>query len=120
MTLRVGTAPCSWGTLEFEGTKGEQVPFTVMLDELAETGYTGTELGDWGYMPTDPSHLKSELTRRDLAMLGGFVPLALKDEDAFEAGLLAVLRVARLLAAVATDPSPFLVLADNNGSIPER
>ena len=54
-TLRVGNAPCSWGTLEFEETKGEPVPFGRMLDELAATGYTGTELGDWGYMPTDPA-----------------------------------------------------------------
>ena len=28
-----------------------------MLDELAETGYEGTELGDWGYMPIDPAAL---------------------------------------------------------------
>ena len=58
-TLRVGNAPCSWGTLEFEETKGEQITFDRMLDELAETGYTGTELGDWGYMPTDPTALKA-------------------------------------------------------------
>jgi inosose dehydratase len=44
--FRIGNAPCSWGTLEFEESKGEQVPFDRMLDELAETGYTGTELGD--------------------------------------------------------------------------
>jgi inosose dehydratase len=30
------------------------------------------------------------------------------------------LKTARLLAAVATDPKPYLVLADNNGSVPER
>ena len=24
-----------------------------MLQELAETGYAGTELGDWGYMPVE-------------------------------------------------------------------
>jgi len=53
MRLRVGNGPCSWGTLEFAEASGEQVPFGRMLDELAETGYTGTELGDWGYMPTD-------------------------------------------------------------------
>jgi inosose dehydratase len=52
--LRVGNAPCSWGTLEFAEAQGEQIPYSRMLDELAETGYTGTELGDWGYMSTDP------------------------------------------------------------------
>ena len=58
--LLVGNAPCSWGTLEFEESqRAEQVPFDRMLDELVETGYTGTELGDWGYMPTDPAALRN-------------------------------------------------------------
>ena len=91
-----------------------------MLNELAETGYTGTELGDWGYMPTDAAVLQAELARRRLVMLGGFVPVELKNPAAYEDGLAATLRVARLLAAVATDPKPYLVLADNNGTVPER
>jgi inosose dehydratase len=118
--LRLGNAPCSWGTLEFEQTEHNEVPFEQMLDELAETGYTGTELGDWGYMPTDPIILKAELARRHLVMLGAFVPVELKNPAAYEGGLAAALRVARLLAEVATDPKPYIVLADNNGSVPER
>ncbi len=118
--LKVGNAPCSWGTLEFESAKGEQIGFSRMLDELAATGYTGTELGDWGYMPTDPSLLCAELSRRGLVMLGAFVPVALKDRAAHRPGLAAALKTARLLAAVAADPKPFLVLADDNGSVPER
>src|SRR5271167_1478058 len=80
--LLVGNAPCSWGTLEFEEAKGEQIPFHRMLDELAETGYPGTELGDWGYMPTDPPKLRAELDSRGLVMLGAFVPVALKNPSA--------------------------------------
>jgi len=116
----VGNAPCSWGTLEFQGYQGEQIAFDRMLDELAETGYTGTELGDWGYMPTDPAALREELGRRRLVMLGGFVPVALKDRTAHDAGVAKAVRTARLLAAVAAEPAPFLVLADDNGSVPER
>jgi len=118
--LRVGNAPCSWGALEFSGAKSEQVGFAQMLDELAETGYTGTELGDWGYMPTDPAALAAELKSRSLAMLGGFVPVALKESSAHGDGIDRALRVARLLAAVATEPKPFLVLADQNGTVAER
>ena len=118
--LLVGNAPCSWGTLEFESAKGEQIPFGRMLDELAETGYTGTELGDWGYMPTDPTVLRDELNRRGLVMLGAFVPVALEDASAHAAGVAQAVKTARLLAAVASDPAPYLVLADNNGTIPER
>jgi inosose dehydratase len=116
----VGNAPCSWGTLEFEGTGGEQIGFGRMLDELAETGYTGTELGDWGYMPTDPSALRSELGRRGLVMLGAFVPVALKDPSALPGGIANAVKTARLLSQVASAPPPFLVLADNNGTVASR
>ena len=118
--LLVGNAPCSWGTLEFEAAKGEQIQFDRMLDELAETGYSGTELGDWGYMPTDPAVLRAELDGRGLVMLGAFVPVALKDASAHAAGIANAVKTARLLAAVAATPAPYLVLADNNGSVPER
>lgn len=91
-----------------------------MLDELVESGYTGTELGDWGYMPTDPDALRAELERRQLVMLGAFVPVALKDPSAHADGVANALRTARLLAAVAGNPRPYLVLADNNGTVPER
>ena len=116
----VGNAPCSWGTLEFEGTGGEQIGFGRMLDELTETGYTGTELGDWGYMPTDPPALSAELAQRGLVMLGAFVPVALREPSALSDGIANAVKTARLLAAVATDPAPYLVLADNNGSVANR
>jgi inosose dehydratase len=121
---RIGNAPCSWGALEFEGLAGEPIGPAQMLDELRETGYTGTELGDWGFMPTDPTALRAELDRRTLAMIGAFVPVALRDPDAHQAGEEAALRVARLLAATASDlpeaERPCLVLADENGTVPAR
>jgi inosose dehydratase len=121
-TLRIANAPCSWGTLEFEGLAGERIPYDRMLDELRATGYIGTELGDWEYMPTDPAALQSEMDKRSLAMLGAFVPVALKYEDRHAAGVEAALRVARLLAGVtnADGTRPVLVLADENGSDPAR
>jgi inosose dehydratase len=119
--LLVGNAPCSWGTLEFEESKAaQQVPFDRMLDELVETGYTGTELGDWGYMPTDPAALGMEITRRNLVMLGAFVPVAMKYPASHAEGIAAAVKTARLLAAVASTPAPFLVLADSNGADPVR
>lgn len=118
--LLVGNAPCSWGTLEFEEAKGEQIPYERMLDELVETGYTGTELGDWGYMPTDPELLHATLAIRRLTMLGAFVPVTLIEAGAHAAGVARALKTARLLAAVAGTPPPFLVLADNNGADPRR
>src|SRR4051794_19794208 len=118
--FQVGNAPCSWGSLEFEGAKGESIGYARMLDELAATGYTGTELGDWGYMPTDPAALRGELDKRGLVMLGAFVPVAMKNAAAHAAGVANAVKTARLLAAVATEPRPLLVLADENGTVPER
>jgi inosose dehydratase len=118
--MRVGNAPCSWGTLEFNQAKQEQIDYGRMLDELAETGYTGTELGDWGYLPSEPVVLKAELGKRGLAMLGAFVPVALKNEKSHDGGIAAAVKTAKLLASVASDHKPFLVLADENGTVPER
>jgi len=118
--LLVGNAPCSWGTLEFEGAGGQQIGFSRMLDELAETGYAGAELGDWGYMPTDPPALRDQLSKRALVMIGAFVPVALKEPSALSNGIVNAVKTARLLAAVATAPAPYLVLADNNGTVTNR
>lgn len=118
--IRVGNAPCSWGVLELGGRTGEPIGYRQMLDELVATGYTGTELGDWGFMPTDPAVLRSELERRRLTMVGAFVPVRLKDPGSHAEGESRCLRTARLLAAVAEagdgDHRPFLVLSDDNGS----
>jgi inosose dehydratase len=120
--MQIGNAPCSWGVLEFE-LEGEAAGFTQVLNEMAETGYAGTELGDWGFMPTDPDALAAELNSRGLTMLGAFVPVALKDPASHAPGVEVALKVARLLRAT-TDRlagfRPFLVLADNNGSDPVR
>ena len=124
LPIRVGNAPCSWGSLEFEGLEGQGIGYARMLDELAATGYVGTELGDWGFMPTEPDALTQELRRRNVALLGAFVPVALVDPSVYRDGEANVLRVARLLAAVhqrtRNDTPPFLVLADENGSVPSR
>ena len=118
--LLVGNAPCSWGTLEHQD-RSESVPYDRMLDELVETGYTGTELGDWGYMPSDPAALRAELEKRNhLVMLGAFVPVALKNPAAHAEGAAVAIKTAKLLASVATSPSPYLVLSDDNGTDPVR
>jgi inosose dehydratase len=116
--IKIANAPCSWGALEFD-LQGKPATFDVVLDEMQKTGYAGTELGDWGFMPTDPTALRAELDKRELSLLGAFVPVALKDAASHEAGVQAALKVARLLAAV-QGSLPFIVLADANGSVPER
>ncbi len=66
MPILVGNAPCSWGTLEFDGSQGGRFTYAQMLDELTATGYTGSELGDWGFMPTEPAALASAFAAREI------------------------------------------------------
>jgi inosose dehydratase len=116
--LKVANAPCSWGVLEFD-LEGKAMGCSYVLDEMIETGYVGTELGDWGFMPTDPVQLKHEIHTRGLTLLGAFVPVMLKDPSAHATGVETAVRTARLLAEVEGKP-PLIVLADDNGKIPER
>jgi inosose dehydratase len=117
MTLRVANAPCSWGVLEFDWA-GPAPSFSRVLDEMAAAGYAGTELGDWGFLPTDPVALRDELARRSLTLLGAFVPVCLSVEEDHAAGMEAAVTVARLMASAAD--APFVVLADDTARDPHR
>jgi len=116
--IKIANAPCSWGALEFD-LAGEAPGYVQVLNEIVETGYIGTELGDWGFMPTDPKKLSDEIHSRGLKLLGAFVPVLLKDPKAHAAGVEVAVRTAKLMAAVEGD-LPFIVLADDNGKDPVR
>lgn len=113
--IRIANAPCSWGVLEFD-LEGEAAGYAQVLNEIAETGYAGTELGDWGFMPTDPAQLRAELAARHLDLLAAFVPVALADAGAHTEGEAAAVRTAQLLRDTA-GTGCFIVLADNNGTV---
>lgn len=115
-TFLLGNAPCSWGTIE---NTGAGVPYPRMLDELAEAGFVGTELGDWGYMPTDPEALKEELARRGLGLIGSWVTVRLADAAFHRAGLERALSVARLLREVGGERA-IVNLGDDHGSARHR
>ena len=112
--IRVANAPCSWGALELD--VGASVTWDRVLDEIAATGYAGTELGDWGFMPSDSARLRDELDRRGLELLGAFVPAALWRAECHDPALEVALRTARLLVAVSRD-EPVIVLSDDNASV---
>ena len=118
MMIKVANAPCSWGALEFE-LEAKPLGYGQVLAEMAETGYAGTELGDWGFMPTDPQQLRQVLSEQKLDLLGAFVPVALAKEDAHGAGVELALKTARLMFD-AGYKNAFVVLADENGSVEER
>jgi len=116
--IRVANAPCSWGALEFDATE-QPAPAPQVLDEMAAAGYVGTELGDWGFLPTTPAALAATVSKRDLALVAAFVPVALARADALEEGIARAVRTARLLTE-AHAPDAFIVLSDDNASVPAR
>lgn len=116
--LHVANAPCSWGALEFNWA-GSRPPFAQVLDEMASTGYVGTELGQWGFMPTEPDALRGELGGRGLSLVGAFVPVRLTVEEDHQAGVDAAIRVGSLMSASAGS-TPFIVLSDATARDPER
>lgn len=116
--IKIANAPCSWGVLEFD-LEGKSAGYEQVLNEMMETGYDGTELGDWGFMPTNPSKLKDELKQRKLSLIGAFIPVFLKEKSKHDEGIEQALRTAKLIADSGFKEA-FIVLADENGSVKER
>lgn len=115
MTISLANAPVSWGIYEFEEI-APKYPFGRVMDEIRDTGYLGTELGPWGFYPTDPERLRAELAARDLRMLSAYVPVTFADASAIGQAEASALQTARLLAS---QDAVAVVLADNNGTVPE-
>ena len=80
MQLTIGSAPDSWGVW-FGNHDDRQTPWHRFLDEIAEAGYEWTELGPFGYLPTDPKILKQEIDKRGMKVTGSFVEGDLSNPD---------------------------------------
>jgi inosose dehydratase len=108
------SAPDSWGVLDYPGPSWKQ-SYEKMLDEMVEAGYTGSELGPYGFFPTDPKILQPQLEKRKLKLLASFVPVKMTDPAASQAVMERIRKVGTLLATL---KAPFLVIADDQS--PER
>ncbi|MBA2371977.1 MAG: TIM barrel protein [Candidatus Limnocylindria bacterium] len=95
--MKVAAAPISWGACEIPGW-GELLPYERVLDEMAASGYAGTELGPPGFLPGDRRTLRAALDTRRLSLVGAFHPVPLHDPDRRREATSAALATARLLA----------------------
>lgn len=112
MTYPIGNAPTSWGIeQDVEPAHGA----SLFLDQVTEAGYQGTELGPYGYLPTEPTVLRAELDRRGLRLTAGYVMDAFHDPGRTEALARQAERVCRLLEDA--DASRLVLIA---GLAPER
>lgn len=101
-------APVSWGVQDDPGPAWEQ-PYERILDEILSAGYTGTELGPYGFFPTDPKILADSLRRRGMSLLSSFVPVPIADPSKKKKVIEHVRKVGTLLSALG---ARFLVLSD--------
>src|SRR5690242_7821959 len=99
MSIRVASAPVSWGIMESIEPPADY-PYSRVLDEIARAGYSGTELGPYGFLPVDPAALRAELEHRNLALCSAFVAMHLGDRAAHQAGFEHVERTGRLLQSL--------------------
>lgn len=63
----IGNAPCSWG---INYPTGNAYTWQAYLDQVAASGYRGTELGPFGFLPKNKAVLGSELEKRGLTLIG--------------------------------------------------
>jgi len=108
MNVMIGTGPDSWGV--WFGEDKKQTPWHRYLDEIVEAGYEWTELGPYGYLPTDFDTLKSELNKRNLKVSGAFAMEFLDDPDYWPSLEKQVMGAGENLAKL---NSKYLVLIDN-------
>ena len=95
---RIAGAPISWGICEAPGW-GLQLPYERVLDEMNELGVQATELGSYGWLPTETNELRAVLDAHSLQLVGGFVPLVLHDPAQHDAYIDQALSVANTLVA---------------------
>jgi inosose dehydratase len=94
--VKVGVAPDSWGVWFADDPR--QTPWSRYLDEAARTSAAWTELGPFGYMPTDAATLRGELSSRGLGLAAGGAMFDLEDALAWEHERDDVVRMCVLLA----------------------
>ncbi len=97
MAIRVANAPISWGIMEHVELPADY-PYGRVLDEIKAAGYSGTELGPYGFLPAEASVLRGELEKRLLTLCSAFVDIELGSPSSLADGLAFVARSARLIS----------------------
>ena len=113
MTLRLASAPCTWGVWERTVDRDDLIPPDLMLQTVQELGYTGIELGPPGYLGADADAVLRTLEPYGLALVGAFAPLRIADEDGFRDDLAFLDQTIAILAATGAR-GPVVLAGDEN------
>lgn len=107
MKIEIATAPVSWGVLMKDIPN---VPlYTQVLNEIEAAGYNGTELGPYGYLPTDIPKLSDELSQRKLKLVSAFTIVNFIDPKAAPDEYQEAIVTAQILSALG---SSYITLSD--------
>jgi inosose dehydratase len=71
LPVTVTCAPCCWGVDDVSNP--HLPPWEHVLDEAAEAGFGGLELGPYGYMPLDAARVGAALEARRLRIVAGTI-----------------------------------------------
>ncbi|MCH9845838.1 MAG: sugar phosphate isomerase/epimerase [Alphaproteobacteria bacterium] len=107
-SIQIGNAPCSWG-VEF-ADDARNPPWERVLQECAEAGFTGIELGPVGYMPEDPILLREKFQQYSLTLIGGVIFRPFHDKNQWDTVLDGAVRTMKALKA---NDAKHLVLIDS-------
>src|SRR5580700_6535911 len=71
LLVTIACAPCCWGV---DDVSNPHLPhWERVLDEAAEAGFGGLELGPYGYMPLDAGRVATALGQRRLSVVAGTI-----------------------------------------------
>ena len=71
LPVTITCAPCCWGV---DDVSNPHLPhWERVLDEAAEAGFGGLELGPYGYMPLDVARVGAALEARGLRIVAGTI-----------------------------------------------
>ena len=116
---RVASAPISWGICEVPGW-GAMLPKQRVLTEMVALGFTATELGADGFLPSDPDELNADLKPFGMTLLGGFTPVVLHDPSQRAATIASATATARFFQKTGATKFVSSVVQDMDWSFPRE
>jgi inosose dehydratase len=118
LPVTITCAPCCWGV---DDVSNPHLPrWERVLDEAAEAGFGGLELGPYGYMPLDVARVGAALEARGLRIVAGTIFDDLVSPQNLESLLCQTNEICALIAALPRPdthagqrfPAPYLTVMD--------
>jgi inosose dehydratase len=99
VSIRIATAPVSWGIWEQTIDRPDLIPAERFLETIVGLGYDATETGPPGYFAPDGPAAVERARRYGVELVATFLPLRLDEADGFAEDLAALDRTVEVLEA---------------------